>query len=421
MTWAPGAGGVLVGTSPEFVIPSGAKLMSVEVVADYDKNGTPASTEVIKSQGIPNEFVVFGAFVPNKLALFDTMGAERRTRVVEGGGVVRGAHAVLSYTDWRLDTVTEKVGMDLRIGQKTSGSRFGPVVVDALGSLEYEVTAAVSTDGGATYNPVAFSKVMHPAVLSAQRRLALRARGRPRHPRRRGGSREGRLPREGLLAGPELLLRARSRTRATLLVPASSSRTCGTTTTARTTRCRRQPVSLDAEEGHRCSSRPISTGTRTTPTAARRPDEYVEFRRSLGMKAIAIADHDVLAGVRAGAIAAERAQMLFIPALEVTAHINYGQSGEEQFHVLCYFTHDILEGFQLEHTAFFRRGLQVQARWKDFVLTWMSKLPPRIARRSIPRASSRSSRRRSSRRCSRRSSASSSAVSRSSKRSAITT
>jgi hypothetical protein len=106
------------------------------------------------------------------------------------------------------------------------------------------------------------------------------------------------------------------------------------------------------------------------------PDEYVEFRRALGMKAIAIADHDVLAGVRAGAMAAERAQMLFIPALEVTAHINYGQSGEEQFHVLCYFTHDILEGFQLESTAFFRRGLQVQARWKDFVLTWMSKLAP---------------------------------------------
>lgn len=166
MKWAPGAGGVLVGTSPEFVIPSGAKLLSVEVVADYDKSGTPASTEIIKGQGIPSDFVVFGAFVPNKLALFDTMGAERRTRIVEGGGVVRGAHALLSYTDWRLDTVTEKVGLDLRVGQKTSGSRFGPVVIDALGSLDYEVTAAVSTDGGATYNPVSFSKVMHPAVLS---------------------------------------------------------------------------------------------------------------------------------------------------------------------------------------------------------------------------------------------------------------
>jgi len=104
------------------------------------------------------------------------------------------------------------------------------------------------------------------------------------------------------------------------------------------------------------------------------PDEYVEFRRTLGMKAIAIADHDVLAGVRAGALAAERAGMLFIPALEVTSHLHYGQSGEEQFHVLAYYPHDILEGFQLEHTYFYRRGLLVQHRWKELVCEWMRSL-----------------------------------------------
>ncbi len=105
------------------------------------------------------------------------------------------------------------------------------------------------------------------------------------------------------------------------------------------------------------------------------PEEYVEFRRTLGMKAIAIADHDVLAGVRAGAIAAERANMLFIPALEVTSHLHYGASGEEQFHVLAYYPHDVLEGFQLESKQLYRRGLAVQQRWKDFVLTWMRTLP----------------------------------------------
>jgi hypothetical protein len=105
------------------------------------------------------------------------------------------------------------------------------------------------------------------------------------------------------------------------------------------------------------------------------PDEYVEFRRTLGMKAIAIADHDVLAGVRAGAIAAERAGMLFIPALEVTGHLHYGQSGEEQFHVLAYYPHDILEGFQLEQKFLYRRGLLVQTRWKELVLSWMNDLP----------------------------------------------
>jgi len=105
------------------------------------------------------------------------------------------------------------------------------------------------------------------------------------------------------------------------------------------------------------------------------PEEYVEFRRSLGMKAIAIADHDVLAGVRAGADAAERANMLFIPALEVTAHINYGTSEEEQFHVLAYYPHDVLEGFQLEHKQLYRRGQLVQQRWKELVLGWLDSLP----------------------------------------------
>jgi 3',5'-nucleoside bisphosphate phosphatase len=105
------------------------------------------------------------------------------------------------------------------------------------------------------------------------------------------------------------------------------------------------------------------------------PDEYVEFRRSLGMKAIAIADHDVLAGVRQGAAAAERAGMLFIPALEVTAHVNYGQSNEEQFHVLAYYPHDVVEGAQLEHKRLYQRGLLVQTRWKELVLEWMRKLP----------------------------------------------
>jgi predicted metal-dependent phosphoesterase TrpH len=106
------------------------------------------------------------------------------------------------------------------------------------------------------------------------------------------------------------------------------------------------------------------------------PEDYVEFRRALGMKAIAIADHDVLAGVREGAAAAARSNMLLLPALEVTAHLHYGQSGEEQFHVLAYYAHDVLEGFALENTHFYQRGLLVQTRWKELVLEWMRGLAP---------------------------------------------
>jgi len=102
------------------------------------------------------------------------------------------------------------------------------------------------------------------------------------------------------------------------------------------------------------------------------PEDYVDFRRRMGLKAIAIADHDVLAGVRRGAAAAERAGMHFIPALEVTAHLHYACSGEEQFHVLAYYPIDSVP--QLESTALYRRGLKVQERWKSFVMTWLSQL-----------------------------------------------
>ena len=185
MKWAPGPGGVLAGTSPEFVIPSGAKLLSVEVVADYDKNGTPATVEVIKSQGIPNEFVVFGAFVPEQARALRHL-RRRAPHAHRRGRRHRPRRACDALVHRLAPRHRDRQGAEWisRIGQKTSASRFGPVVIDALGSLDYEVTAAISTDGGATYNPVDFAKVMRPAVLARSEGCALRARGRARHPRR---------------------------------------------------------------------------------------------------------------------------------------------------------------------------------------------------------------------------------------------
>lgn len=105
------------------------------------------------------------------------------------------------------------------------------------------------------------------------------------------------------------------------------------------------------------------------------PEEYVEFRHRIGMKAIAIADHDVLAGVRRGAAAAAAHGMFFIPGLEVTSFIHFGRPDEEQFHILAYYTARVLEGTQLESSFLYRRGQRVQARWRDFVLEWLRALP----------------------------------------------
>jgi hypothetical protein len=168
VAYQPGPSNILYGNSEEFVIPSKAKVLRLEITAEYTKNGVVQKKELLAPMlgGTLRDFVVFGAFLPNKLALFDTMGAERRMRVVEGGGVVRGANLTLSVADWRLDTIVDKSRFDLYYGDRYSGSRFGPMMVPAFGALEYEVEAVVSMDGGANWQTVSLKKVDRPAVFS---------------------------------------------------------------------------------------------------------------------------------------------------------------------------------------------------------------------------------------------------------------
>lgn len=165
VTWKQGASNITYGESDEFAIPSGVKKLELEVTAEYTTNA-PQKVDLLAGAGIQREFVVFGAFAPNKLALFDTMGADRRTRIVEGGGLVKGANVTISVTDWRLDTIVDRMRLDTNIGEQQSGSRFGPTIIPANGQLEYEVEAVVSTDNGQTYKPVGLSKVMRPDVFA---------------------------------------------------------------------------------------------------------------------------------------------------------------------------------------------------------------------------------------------------------------
>ena len=105
------------------------------------------------------------------------------------------------------------------------------------------------------------------------------------------------------------------------------------------------------------------------------PEEYVDFRRSIGMRLCAVADHDVLAAIPAAAAAARRAGMWFLPAVEVTSFLHFGTSDAEQFHVLAYFPPSFVQPARLHRTALYARGLRVQNRWKSFVLDWLSSLP----------------------------------------------
>jgi hypothetical protein len=187
VTWGPGASNLTVGNSGELTVPKQIRRLKVELVASFMKAGIPTTVQILDAARINREFVVFGAYTPNKLALFDTNGSERRTRVVEGGAVIKGADVLVSVTDWRLDTVVDKSTLDLRVGDKQSGSRFGPVIVPAYGDLEYEVSAVVSSDGGATYEPLNLTKADRPDVLAAsveyrfayQAAAAIKANGGP--------------------------------------------------------------------------------------------------------------------------------------------------------------------------------------------------------------------------------------------------
>lgn len=104
------------------------------------------------------------------------------------------------------------------------------------------------------------------------------------------------------------------------------------------------------------------------------PEEYVEFRRALGMRIVAIADHDVLAGVPRGAAAAARSGMIFVPAVEVTAFLHFGTDRAEQLHILAYFPPAFAVPPRLRQTALYQRGLRVQEAWRAFVLAWMDEL-----------------------------------------------
>jgi hypothetical protein len=152
-----------VGIAEPFVVPQGIPQITFDFLID---NGSGIAKSLVAEYGIRADFPVFGAYLPAKLALFDNDGAGKpRTRVVEGGGLVPGATSTVSYTDWRADTLIDKSTLDLYIGKRYSGNRFGPVLVDAQGYLSYDVSAVYSTDGGRTWQSLKMDMHGSPAAI----------------------------------------------------------------------------------------------------------------------------------------------------------------------------------------------------------------------------------------------------------------
>lgn len=154
-----------IGKSREFVIPEGAPRMEIDLVVGVPGGKGARASNVL---GFVPSYPIFGAYLPNKLALFDMDGEGRmRDRIVEGGGLVRGARTTVAYADWRADRVVDKGSLDLRIGQTQSGNRFGPAIVDAFGELAFEVEAVYTTNGK-DWSAVSLATRVDPEVLKTQ-------------------------------------------------------------------------------------------------------------------------------------------------------------------------------------------------------------------------------------------------------------
>jgi len=114
------------------------------------------------------------------------------------------------------------------------------------------------------------------------------------------------------------------------------------------------------------------------------PEAFIGFRREIGMRAVAVSDHDVFSAVPRAAKAATEAGMYFVPAMEVTSFLHFGTDRAEQFHVLAYFPSRFASLPLLQSTALYRRGARLQEKWKAFVLAWLDALSPEDSRAIDP-------------------------------------
>lgn len=164
-SWSP-SHGTQVATSDEFVVPARTPRMTVAYVLQET-----GQNEVVVGDGWVGHasFAIFGAYTPDKLALWDNDArGGRRLRVVEGGALAPGANVTLSYTDWRSDREIDKSSLDLVIGEGQSFSRFGMGIFDVKGDLKYDVSFVYSVDGGQTWvDGGLLEEHVNPDVLSS--------------------------------------------------------------------------------------------------------------------------------------------------------------------------------------------------------------------------------------------------------------
>ena len=127
----------------------------------------------------PGEFLtvpVFGGDYPTKHAILDTLYAAMRQRVVESGKPVIGSDLVVTYTDWRANTLVDTYSIDREIGKAISYSRFGEIEVPIYGDLAFEVAYGVDFGDEAGFHEAPLPQTSTSRLLPPFGRTAFEAK-----------------------------------------------------------------------------------------------------------------------------------------------------------------------------------------------------------------------------------------------------
>jgi len=135
----------LAAATPTFVVPSsGVDEIAFEVTLfDGAQEGSTVNYAADDFPSVP----VFGGELPLKHLLFDNLGSSLRNRIVERGNLFRDNTFVLSYTDWRANTVVDSLSIDRQIGTAIGFGRFGQYEMPIYGDLAYEISYGAGHDG----------------------------------------------------------------------------------------------------------------------------------------------------------------------------------------------------------------------------------------------------------------------------------
>jgi hypothetical protein len=132
----------LVAHAQTFVVPAKTDAIAIGVTVTDPQTQTTKTVATNDVAQVP----VFGGEGKRRHVVFDNQYSALRTRVVEGGNPKDGSDAMLTYTDWRADTVVDKSSLDRQIGTATGYSRFGSFEMPIYGDIQYEVAYGLAFD-----------------------------------------------------------------------------------------------------------------------------------------------------------------------------------------------------------------------------------------------------------------------------------